>query len=82
MNTNMRWLVIRILATNLGLLTGNVTAGKLPEGIKKPAGAEIDHIEKVTCRHRKILYEQGSQIEINGKDYICTTYNGWVLAPV
>lgn len=82
MNTRMRWFVIALVATNLGFLAGNVAAGQLPEGIKKPGGAELDPIEKVVCRHRKTLYEQGSRLEINGKDYICTRYNGWVLAPV
>lgn len=82
MNTRMRCFVTALIATNLGFLAGNVAAGQLPEGIKKPGGAEVDPIEKVVCRHRKTLYEQGSQLKINGKDYICTRYNGWVLAPV
>lgn len=81
MSTSMRWLAIGFVATNLGLLAGNVPAGQLPEGVKKPAGAEIDTIENVVCRHNKILYEQDSRLEINGKDYICTMNNGWVLAP-
>ena len=82
MSRRARWFVIGFVATNLGLLSGNVAAGQLPEGVKKPVGAQIDPVKKVVCRYKKKLYEQGSRLEINGKDYICTMNNGWVLAPV
>ena len=81
MSTSTRWLVVGFLATTLGFLVGNVSAGQLPEGVKKPGGAQIEPVEKVVCRHKKKLYEQGSRLNINGKDYICTMNNGWVLAP-
>jgi hypothetical protein len=81
MSTRTRWFVIGFVTTNLGFLAGNVLAGQLPEEVKKPVGTQIDPVEKVVCRHKKKLYEQGSRLEINGKDYICTMNNGWVLAP-
>lgn len=81
MSKSIRWLVVAFIATNLGFLAVNVSAGQLPDGIKKPVGAEIDPVKKVVCRHKKRFYEQGSRLEINGKDYICTMNNGWVLAP-
>ena len=76
-----RWIAVGLITTNFALLAGNAVAGQLPEGIKKPVGAQIDPVQKAVCRHKKKLYQQGSHLEINGKDYICTMNKGWVLAP-
>lgn len=76
-----RWIAVGLITTNFGLLAGHAVAGQLPEGIKKPVGAQIDPVQEAVCRHKKKLYQQGSRLEINGKDYICTMNNGWVLAP-
>ena len=76
-----RWIAVGLITTNFGLLAGHAVAGQLPEGIKKPVGAQIDPVQEVVCRNKKKLYQQGSRLEINGMDYICTMNNGWVLAP-
>ena len=81
MSASTRWIAVGLITTNFGLLAGHAVAGQLPEGVKKPVGAQIDPVQKAMCRHKKILYQQGSRLEINGKDYICTMNNGWVLAP-
>ena len=80
-NIAARWIAVGLITTNFGLLAGHAVAGQLPEGIKKPVGAQIDPIQKAVCQSKKKLYQQGSRLEINGKDYICTMNHGWVLAP-
>lgn len=81
MNGNLRRIVAGSVTMTLVFLTCHAIAAPMPEGVKKPSGAEIDPVEKTVCRHEKRLYEQGTVLEINGKDYICTMNNSWVLAP-
>lgn len=81
MSVSARWIAVGLITTNFGLLAGHAVAGQLPEGVKKPVGAQIDPVQKAVCRDKIKLYQQGSRLEINGKDYICTMNNGWVLAP-